>query len=58
MTTMTMKMTYRDSLNTTAVPVTARGRSLYTVGWFLNGMPVNIDHDNSQSSLRDITGNT
>jgi len=54
MTTMTMKMTYQGSLNKTAVPVTARGRALHTIDWFLNGMPVIADHDNFQSGIRDF----
>jgi len=54
MTTMTMKMTYQDLLNKTAIPVTARGRALYTIDWFLNGRPATVDHDNLQSGIRDI----
>lgn len=54
MTAMTMKMTYQNSLNKTAAPVTARGRALHTIDWFMNGIPATIDHDNLQYDIRDI----
>lgn len=54
MTAMTMKMTYQNSLNKTATPVTARGRALHTIDWFLNGIPATVDHDNPQSGIRDF----
>ena len=57
MTAMTMKMTYQDSLNKTAAPVTARGRALYTIDWFLNGMPATVDYDNPQSRIQDFYAN-
>lgn len=54
MTSMAMKMTYQDSLNKTDAPVTARGRALYTIDWFLNGRPATVDHDDLQSGIRSI----
>ena len=34
------------------VPVTARGRALYTIDCFLNGKPVLRNHDKSRAGLR------
>jgi len=36
----------------TNVPVTPRGRALYTTDWFLNGNPVLNNHDNPRMTLR------
>jgi hypothetical protein len=33
------------------VPMTPRGRALYTVDWFLNGKPVLRNHDNPNLKL-------
>jgi len=35
------------------IPVTPRGRALYTVDWFLNGKPVLRNHDNPNLKLTD-----
>jgi hypothetical protein len=36
------------------VPVTKRGRALYTMDWFINGKPVLQYHDNSLLTLERI----
>ena len=42
-----------NSKQKTSIPVTPRGRALYTVDWFLNGKPVLSNHDNPRVTLRD-----
>lgn len=34
------------------VPITARGRALFTTDWFLNGQPVLRNHDNPCLTLK------
>ena len=51
MTTLTMKDAFVKSVKDNTVPVTARGRALYTVDWFLNGKPVLSNHDNPNLKL-------
>jgi hypothetical protein len=52
MTTLTMKRAVVKSKNENTVPVTGRGRALYTVDWFLNGKPVLRNHDNPNLMLK------
>jgi hypothetical protein len=52
MTTLTMKCAVVKSKNENTVPVTGRGRALYTVDWFLNGKPVLRNHDNPNLMLK------
>lgn len=49
----TISVTYTAQKNTKHVPVTPRGRALYTIDWFLNGTPVLRNHDNPQLSITD-----
>ena len=36
----------------TNIPVTPRGRALFTTDWYLNGRPVLSNHDNPRITLR------
>ena len=35
-------------------PATARGRALYTVSWFLNGVATQQNYDNPRLSIEEI----
>ena len=47
----TLSVTQKES----TVPVTARGRALYTIDWFANGKPVLDSHDALQISITQIS---
>lgn len=51
MTTTILENPVKKQHPTRTVPVTPRGRALYTVDWFLNGRPVLSNHDNPRMTL-------
>jgi hypothetical protein len=51
MTTLILKRAFVKNQKDESVPVTGRGRALYTVDWFLNGKPVLRNHDNPNLQL-------
>lgn len=48
----TLEFPVLDQLTKRDIPVTPRGRALYTTDWFLNGRPVLRNHDNPRLTLR------
>ena len=52
MRTLTLQQQTQYNRQKTTLPVTARGRALYTIDWFLNGKPVLQHHDNPCMTLR------
>lgn len=52
MKTTTLRSSTQQNRSETHLPVTARGRALYTTDWFLNGKPVLRYHDNPRMTLR------
>ena len=40
MQTLTLTSNMNRSKDNTPIPVTGRGRALYTIDWFINGKPV------------------
>lgn len=37
-----------------SLPLTARGRALYTTDYFLNGTPIYQSHDNTQLTVKNV----
>ena len=52
MKTITLETPIKNQEQKSNMPVTARGRALYTTDWFLNGKPVLSNHDNPRMTLR------
>ena len=52
MTTTILEAPFKKQSPGIILPVTPRGRALYTVDWFLNGKPVLSNHDNPCMTLR------
>ena len=46
MNTIAIEIDNKQTIQSNQIPVTARGRALYTIDWFLNGKPTQYDHDN------------
>ena len=57
MNTYIVKMPYVKEVNSLELPVTGRGRALYTIDWFLNGIPVSNSHDNMLFTIDDCNNN-
>jgi len=51
MNTNTISFTFTKLESARTLPVTPRGRALFTLDWFLNGSPVLRNHDNPQLSI-------
>ena len=52
MKTITLQSSTQQNRTESNLPVTPRGRALYTTDWFLNGTPVLRYHDNPRMTLR------
>ena len=56
MQTLTLQtISHRGNKGNSTIPLTARGRALYTVDWFINGKPILANHDNPRMTLRNGT---
>ena len=51
MNTLILKSQTKHKNTTGEIPVTSRGRALYTIDWFINGKPVLTNHDNPRMTL-------
>ena len=54
MTTKVIATDFTTYYNMANLPVTPRGRALYTVDWFANGKPVLRHHDIAQTRVRQV----